>query len=1042
MSCCSGQFLVRTTTWWLLFFSLPLEKVCGVQQPRDLVANVEADGHLSLHKHKDRNSSSRGELHGAVMRREKDVIEEDAPMGMHLSLPRASSALVQRPAGGLKCNTPIFAPADPCPFECPYLAEDVLYICHFRCLVGVQCGSLDPLALIADDDDHVCRRCKVMGCDDCIPGTKDTCRKCSGGFQADGKGGCFSFGATVMFGIKCFFGFILLTLMLWLLELFTRKRTNWRGLKHGMAYRWRTRIHMPLDTSNEDGVDDSENTDERVHELLLYPLTTNLLRQPICGPGACLHFNYCIAVLVWAAGIIYFYALCACMVSIDMIVLGLTPTKTPQQLCAVIHYGHNAQMDLMYAKAGFALFAYMWTFFGALYFSYLQIHTFHRLDDSTTMKDFVCMVRGLPPMKGSEAGAEEEVRAFIEEKLKQKVIGASICWDYTSKAEQVDQAIELDWKEREAPLAEPLPDESVNPIPRQPKLSFFRRQLRKIDNGPLALFGVELPPDLPDAPPAGADGEAAPAAEEGTAATPLLEEEGGLSESDITAFLNEMESSDCAFLVFDTEQARNDAVAFAKKLEDAGGGVEFKESKLTFEVKYVEPMTARWSGLCYGSNNMHRAKRIFRATWITLLFLFIWCAGFYLPYAYYVSSFSYADGEQPSFVDGQMFSLMVVLGNQIVYFQAEVLSAGADFAFEDEKEVAYNYIYVAACLLNTICDIVLTLWLAYKKMIGMGVHTADDRLLESLTDFTDVFESYPMQKSFGDELYIYSYPACFMYPFILEGVATIALPYFVSKCIVLSHDNLQDRNAELALTYFLPFNLGRYGDVILNVILVTLVFFCPGGFTLPLFLAFLICHFFIYVYDHYRVLRCTPNFYYADSTVDFFAQVQMIFPTACIASCYALRKIQVKNQTATTQISGPATLAIVIFAFLGHSILHYLALAKVMPTFKPEPHEQSHQTYAEIGKISPMTWFNTNPVHCLRSKFIHKHEPACVMAAYGKEHLQKANPALGQHFEDATFGGAYGLAKSLVDEQKEVKMADDAEKKDEKDAKTAAAQDF
>jgi len=162
-----------------------------------------------------------------------------------------------------------------------------------------------------------------------------------------------------------------------------------------------------------------------------------------------------------------------------------------------------------------------------------------------------------------------------------------------------------------------------------------------------------------------------------------------------------------------------------------------------------------------------------------------------------------------------------------------------------------------------------------------------------------------------------------------------------------------------------------------------------------------------------------------------------MMPAGCIAACYTLREIQVINQTAAVQIGDAATFSMVWMAFFAHCVLHYFVLAKVMPGFKPDPHEVSTATYAKICKICPMTWFNTNPIHCLRSKYIHKHEPACVMAAYGKEHLQKANPAIGQYFEDSTFGGAYQKTKGLQDEQKESKMEDDAEKKASLEARKA-----
>jgi len=46
------------------------------------------------------------------------------------------------------------------------------------------------------------------------------------------------------------------------------------------------------------------------------------------------------------------------------------------------------------------------------------------------------------------------------------------------------------------------------------------------------------------------------------------------------------------------------------------------------------------------------------------------------------------------------------------------------------------------------------------------------------------------------------------------------------------------------------------------------------------------------------------------------------------------------------------------------------------------------------------SWFTANPVHCLRSKFVHKHEPHASFWVSGKEHLQNLNPDINCYFAD------------------------------------------
>jgi hypothetical protein len=458
--------------------------------------------------------------------------------------------------------------------------------------------------------------------------------------------------------------------------------------------------------------------------------------------------------------------------------------------------------------------------------------------------------------------------------------------------------------------------------------------------------------------------------------------------------------------------------------------LDYKGSTIVLKSKHCEPESARFSGLCYGTNKVHRAKKMMRGILITFVALFVWGAAFYLPYAYYMTSFSYAHGEEPSMFSQQFFNMLVVGGNQMMYFLADIIASSCDFMFEDDREVAYNYVYSTACVMNLLLDLVVTLWLAYKMMIGIGVHTADDRLLESLSSFHDVFESYPMQKVFGEMLYEYAFPSCFFYPFIVEGVMTILAPYYVFKMMVLSHDEVQERDAEQFMQYFLPMNLGRYADIILNMIIASIVFFTPGGFTLPMFIAYFFCHCGIYLFDHWRILRVTPRFYYASDSVDWFGQIQLIIPTAILASCCVFRFAQLAEYP---WLDGAMLYTCCFLAFALHSMAHWLCLAYIVPMFKPADHPPAKETYADVAKSKAMTWFSTNPVHCLRSKYIFKQNPPSIYCAYGKEHLQKKNEKIGAFFEDQTYGGAYQLRKGESPEEEEAKL----EAKEEKEAEQA-----
>lgn len=106
--------------------------------------------------------------------------------------------------------------------------------------------------------------------------------------------------------------------------------------------------------------------------------------------------------------------------------------------------------------------------------------------------------------------------------------------------------------------------------------------------------------------------------------------------------------------------------------------------------------------------------------------------------------------------------------------------------------------YNAALVLNLALDLVLQTYLSYLQMVGVGVHTADGQLLGSMTDFQDIFESYPMQKSLGKLLFKYCWPCTFFVPFLFEPVVAQFLPKHIAKILVGADPRIRGEMAEKA----------------------------------------------------------------------------------------------------------------------------------------------------------------------------------------------------------------------------------------------------
>merc|ERR1719213_1583449 len=77
-------------------------------------------------------------------------------------------------------------------------------------------------------------------------------------------------------------------------------------------------------------------------------------------------------------------------------------------------------------------------------------------------------------------------------------------------------------------------------------------------------------------------------------------------------------------------------------------------------------------------------------------------------------------------------------------------------------------------------------------------------------------------------------------------------------------------------------------------------------------------------------------------------------------------------------MEGPDLVMACSAAFCAHFFVHMLCLVYLVPALgKKIPHKNADMEYSAVATIEPNTWFSTNPVHCLRSKFVHQHKPHC-----------------------------------------------------------------
>lgn len=390
--------------------------------------------------------------------------------------------------------------------------------------------------------------------------------------------------------------------------------------------------------------------------------------------------------------------------------------------------------------------------------------------------------------------------------------------------------------------------------------------------------------------------------------------------------------------------------------------------------------------------------RLLKGIGYILLALTVWTCCFYAPYAWSVFNFNYDNGMEPGAIYSISFSMVVCIGNVIMYAVCAMVSEMVRFRFGDDKEALYLIMYSISCTFNITMDLISTYFMSWSIMSGLGFRTYDGRRLGELNMFPEGFETYAMQRNLAESTFAYAWPSTFLIPFLIEPIATIAVPLYLGKLLVRSHRRVRGSDAEDVLAPP-PMDLGRYGDILLNVIIFIFILYFPGGYTAKLGFFFVLAHVYIYAFDTYKVLRVIPHCTYASFVVDWWAQA-MLAP--CCGLILSILVFKGNNHEGGAQMGTVNTIVACTSAFVLHCIVHMLILIKIVPKFGIDKEDLDDDvSYDKVAANCPKTWFNTNPVHCLRSKFVYKHNPPCIFSANGKAHLLEVNESIGCCYSEA-----------------------------------------
>jgi len=874
-----------------------------------------------------------------------------------------------------------------CSADCPFLASVETSSgvgCHFMCVASQDCGQipgLDPNETIADskkkDQLPHCRKCSIAGCDECDEGGEDKCQKCKVGFHltSDGKL-CKDVYANAWNCVALLFFLIFLFFITWVISLCWRAKGNEEALQRGLEFRSRQKLRVPLPIPGQEATEANDQTEEAPGPASreLFPLSTDIRRDArlaqVAGPGIGLHFSFMWMTCLWGFIVALIWIAAAAPISSELFILGWRTVESKHQFCTVVQTGHRIQERYMWEKATYLFVLYGVSFLLFIGHAVLQKRHFLRVNIETeSMRDYAALLMGLPRMTG-DAGVEEKVRCAVAEATGEQVVGVSVMWELGEQAGVV------------ASLAERVLNTHAHG-----EAAF----------GSLPGSGGSVPaPPIPESTTSGLYGRA-----DGSLKWLLgvdAEESADWSQ-DPVAEIQKVKGNGAAWAVFENEEARDRAV---EKIMSAGGfampDADGSGCCVTAEAAGCEPETVRW-----GDFSLHTwqeiALSLFKGCICILIALFLWAFVFYIPFAYYSVQLASMTGAEDAGwnVATIYFMITVILGNQLMYLACDMVSENVGFRYQDSKMAAYVVLYTLACFINVVLDLAINYGVVLAHLNHIGAHTADGVDLSNL-NFQKTFESFPMQEALGKNLFNYTFPACMLLPFLMEPFGLHLCPLQLQSWLVRSDPSLVKDRAERAMAMFTPMDLGRYADCLLNLFLAAAILFFPGGLTLPIFGGLVVSHIYIYCYDKFRVLRFVPGFVYASMEVDACATMMLSGVTALILVC-ALFKANCARGSPFCY-DGMELLGLLAAGGIGHIILHILVLQFVVPLMCKVPHDVARSKYSDVAAVTPCTWFSANPMHCLRSYYIHKHSPPQLFFVRGNEHLLVKNPAIGAHFQD------------------------------------------
>lgn len=885
-----------------------------------------------------------------------------------------------------------------CPPACPYLRMEPTRFCEFKCVQADACNDDDPLSNFADPKTLRCSSCHVAACRRCNKQSADLCDVCQEGFfQQDGF--CVSHNRYVWFSLYITIAIGASIGFIYVVKLVLRPTINDAALAQGQLFRASSKTRDPA-TNELYALDHDIRNDETLAEAV--------------GIGVMLNFRFQAWALTWA-----FCIMCVLLglrLMFDDREAAQKHTVSSEKSFEACNSAVTQQQDnIVFMEQAFfwaVLIIYIGSFIATIVFAVRQRKFFKKTSDHLiTMQDYALRATGLPHDSGAE-DVEASLKQFFASELKDvpdlDLVGVTVCWNYRKRLDEVkDHAVkdleEWDIQHEEKDCAEPMhqgesdrkTQSGRRTVDEKSSLADLEEKRRVTCCDPSMqcidfAFGVGSMP----------------------CTLPTDEEEPVKRSETVEGLVSELESSGTAFIVFRTEKQRKQALeAWGKQKRT------YKESEVLLEEADLDPETVLWDG--FGASDLDFQMMLVKGILFVILSIVILDVFFYAPYVAYLISYSNVAGmTQGGIVQGILLGLLITVCNQIIY---AVITWRADltpFCSRGRQQQFYVVGYTWAIFFNTCVDLMTVMLLAkgYSSDQALKMQVAQDSTMSAKS----MAESPSMQRSIYVQLVAYLFPGCLLAPFLLEPIAAAVIPYFLGYNLVRSRKEVSMQDAE-GLLACAPFDLSRYGDILINIMLCILTLFFTYREIWMIWVYLIISLIVILCWDHCRLLRYSQHSFFGSPLMAYTSHYLLAFPCGLLAAVLAFRVWGAQDDgfleghDALQRVEGLLGSSAgmnreTIFWSMGvcfsvHILVHFSILRWIVPRFTDVAEEHSDEVPYEVtaSKI-PCNWFNSNPVHVLRSQHFFKDgkEPGdhpCVQFQAGKEYLLKANPKIGLYYE-------------------------------------------